>query len=135
MTPAVCERLIARWGEACWIARRGIAPIAAVAGETLVVADDVAETYSERDGTVLPVRGVLRDWRGETLRGAEMQGERSLILSDAEMRARGWPGPPRRDDEVLLSRGGALQALAVDEVETRRIRDGVAMHRLVLRGN
>jgi hypothetical protein len=54
-------------------------------------------TFSE-----VAVRGVARGYRPEELVGTIVQGDRIVIISNAEIEAAGWPGPPRRGDLLVM---------------------------------
>ncbi len=77
------------------------------------------------------VRGVVRDYRPEELIGAVQQGDRQVIISNGEILARQWPGPPRINDKIVRD---ATKALNVEAAETRKLGDAAALHILRVRG-
>lgn len=42
------------------------------------------------------------------------QFRRSVIISDAEIAAGSWPGPPRRGDQIIFVSGGTATVQSVD---------------------
>lgn len=64
------------------------------------------------------------------LTGGVLQGDRTVILSNQEIEARQWPGPPRRGDQVII--GG--RTTTVQGVDTVSIGDRVVRHNLQVRG-
>lgn len=110
MNPVFVTRMIARDGAAATLRRLTTTP-----------------------GTVtdVAVRAVLRGFQGEVLPGDVLQSDRQAIISNAEIAAASWPGPPRKGDQVIL--GG--QTMAVQGCDTRRVGDAIAMHILTVRGS
>lgn len=60
-----------------------------------------------------------------------MQGDRRVTITDHEITAAAWPGPPRKSDRVVI--GGAV-ATVVALVETRRHAGQVDRHVMIVRG-
>lgn len=80
-------------------------------------------------------KAVVRGYRAEELVGGIIQGDASITISDAEICAAGWPGPPLRDDKLFRAAADGSQiALNVQTVDTRRVGDRVALHVLQVRG-
>lgn len=79
----------------------------------------------------IAVRAVVREFDPQQLVGTIQQGDRTVILSNHEIAARRWPGPPRKGDQVVIV--GAK--MAVQSVETVRIGGEVIRHNLVVRGS
>lgn len=79
------------------------------------------------------VVAILRGFRPEVLvAGAGLQqGDRQAIITDHEIAAASWPGPPRKGDRLVLP-GGAIAT--VQAVETRYLGSAVERHVMVVRG-
>ena len=60
-----------------------------------------------------------------------MQGDRRVTITDHEIAAASWPGPPRKADRVVID--GAVTAV-VAPVETRRHAGQVDRHVMIVRG-
>jgi hypothetical protein len=60
-----------------------------------------------------------------------MQGDRRVTITDHEIAAAAWPGPPRKNDRVVIA--GAVTAI-VAPVETRRHAGQVDRHVMIVRG-
>lgn len=60
-----------------------------------------------------------------------MQGDRRVTITNHEIAAAGWPGPPRKSDRVVIA--GAVTAVAAP-VETRRHAGQVDRHVMIVRG-
>jgi hypothetical protein len=58
------------------------------------------------------------------------QGDRRVVISNAEIAAAAWPGPPALKDRVIIT-GKIFTIVAVD---TRRVSDAIAGHWLIVRG-
>jgi len=80
--------------------------------------------------TEVAVRGVARGYRPEELVGSIAQGDREVIISNAEIEAAGWPGPPRRGDIIVID-GVTTTVQAPD---TRRLLAETVGHILQVRG-
>ena len=76
------------------------------------------------------LQAFVRQFRAQDLVGGITQGDRQVIVSDAEIEARQWPGPPRKGDKAVIDG----KTVNVESVETRRLRGSVAMHVLQVRG-
>jgi hypothetical protein len=64
------------------------------------------------------------------LTGGVVQGDRKVILSNREIEAAAWPGPPRRGDQIVI--GG--RTTTVQGVDTASIGDRVVRHDIQVRG-
>jgi hypothetical protein len=58
------------------------------------------------------------------------QFQRRVVISDLEISEAGWPGPPKRNDQII-SHGQTLTIITNDPVI---IGDLVVMHRIMTRG-
>jgi hypothetical protein len=76
------------------------------------------------------VTAVWRGYAPNELAGDIVQGDRQARISDAEIVARQWPGPPRRGDQMILD-GRTWQVMGVD---SPNIGDVTAMHIIQIRG-
>ena len=79
----------------------------------------------------LPLIGFVRGYSLDELTGDLIQGDREIRISNVEIAAAGWPGPPRDGDRVLID--GKLTT--VQSAETRKLRGRIAMHVLQVRGS
>jgi hypothetical protein len=62
--------------------------------------------------------------------GGVVQGDRKVILSNREIEAEAWPGPPRRGDQVVI----AGRTTTVQGVETVSVRGEIVRHNMQVRG-
>lgn len=76
------------------------------------------------------VTAVVRGYQPQDVAGTVMQGDRTVVLSNQEIAARRWPGPPQGSDRVLIGD----EETVVMTVETIQIGDTVIRHNLVVRG-
>ena len=63
--------------------------------------------------------------------GGVMQGDRHVILSNFEIAANAWPGPPRRGDVVII----AGKQTTVQSVETLALSGVTIRHNMQVRGS
>lgn len=82
-------------------------------------------TYTE-----VAVRGLDRGYTAEELVGSIAQGDRRVIISNAEISAANWPGPPRRGDIIVID-GVTTTVQAPD---TRHLLSETLGHVLQVRG-
>lgn len=83
-------------------------------------------TYSS-----VTVTGFLRSYRPDQIAGALMQGDWAMEITNDEIAAASWAGPPRAGDEVL---DGSAAAYAVIGAATIYEGDTLIGHTLQLRG-
>ncbi len=62
--------------------------------------------------------------------GGVTQGDRKVILSNREIEAGAWPGPPRRGDQIVI----AGRTTTVQGVETIAVGGRVVRHNVQVRG-
>jgi hypothetical protein len=62
--------------------------------------------------------------------GGVMQGDRKVILSNQEIEAETWPGPPRRGDQIVI--GG--RTTTAQGVETISVGGQIVRHNVQVRG-
>lgn len=80
------------------------------------------------------VKGKRRSTSGEigdVLVGAMTQKTLYIIISNQEIAAQGWPGPPRKGDFVLIGNG---EFVLQDDADTRTDQGAVLAHFLIVRG-
>jgi hypothetical protein len=104
MTPARLTAIIAAQGEACTLQRSG--------------------------QTDLSVSAFVRGYRPEQLVGGLQQGDRQVTMTDSEIAAASWPGPPQKGDFVVIN----SKTTAVQDVESREVGGVTYMHVLTVRG-
>jgi hypothetical protein len=69
--------------------------------------------------------------RGDELIGTRTEKTLLVTISDREIAAEGWPGPPRKDDVLVIDgRGYTLQ----DDADTRKDGEVVLAHFLTVAG-
>lgn len=78
----------------------------------------------------ITVKGVAQGFRPDQLQAGVMQGDRTVTMSNAEIEATGWPGPPRKGDLLLIDG----QQTAVQGCETKYLGGAVLAHVLWVRG-
>lgn len=76
------------------------------------------------------LKAVPEGWTPEQLVADVDQGLRTVRVSNREIAARKWQGPPRRGDQLFFGD----RAFAVQGVDTRTIGDDVAMHIMQVTG-
>lgn len=76
--------------------------------------------------TTVTVSGVSQGYQPQELVGGIVQGDRKVTISNAEIAAAGWPGPPGKGD---LCDGAAVQGC-----ETKHLGAEVLAHVLWVRG-
>lgn len=76
------------------------------------------------------VKGVVRGYQPSEIAGDIQQGDREVRISNAEIAARHWPGPPRRGDRLRID--GAW--VNVESNDARKLREDYAMHIMQVRG-
>ena len=72
----------------------------------------------------------VRGFSSEEMNGGLISGDRSAIVSDKEIAAAGWPGPPRKGDQLVV-RG---RTATLQNVETVVLGDVIVRHNLTIRG-
>lgn len=76
------------------------------------------------------MRAVVRGFAPDELVGGIQQGDRKVIISNRNIEARQWPGPPRRGDQVLIGDHTAT----VQDVDTTEIGSVIVKHEMLVRG-
>ena len=80
----------------------------------------------------LPVMAMVRAYQPAELVGGIEQGDRRVVISNAEIASRQWPGPPKRGDEIIIS--DRTTTLRVDAT-TLRVGGFVVKHVMQVRGS
>lgn len=73
---------------------------------------------------------VVRGYAPQELAGNLIQGDRHVILSNDEIAAAAWPGPPRKGDQLVIDG----TTCSVQSCNTIRQGSAIARHDLVVRG-
>lgn len=68
---------------------------------------------------------------GDVLVGALTQKTLRVIIGNTEMAAAGWPGPPKKNDRIVIA--GREYSL-IDDADTRTDAGATLMHFLTARG-
>jgi hypothetical protein len=106
-TPQTVYAMLTTRGEEVTLRRLGTSPI---------------------DVTVL---AKIDDAADQPLAGNMAQFQRRVTISDLEIAQTGWPGPPKRNDQIITSDG---QVLSVATTDTTTIGLLTVMHRLTTLG-
>lgn len=80
--------------------------------------------------TDLPLTGFVRSYEPVELVEDIIQGDREVVISNDEIEEASWPGPPRRDDQVII--GG--RTTTIRYVDTVRYRGDILRHNIHVRG-
>lgn len=75
-------------------------------------------------------QAMVRGYRPAELVGGIVQGDRRVVISNAEIAAATWPGPPRKGDQVVIEG----KVTTAQGVETVQLRGEDAKHILAVRG-
>lgn len=96
-------------------------------GRAMVLRRRVGTTSAFTD---VLVHGVTQTYKPGELLGGLVQGDQQVTISDADIDAADWPGPPRKGDIIIIDgRTWALQG-----AETKYLGDAVLAHVLWVRG-
>lgn len=79
--------------------------------------------------TSVAVRGIFRQYQPGELVADIQQGDARAVLGNVEIAAAGWPGPPRRQDQVVV--GGRVWVVLGSMQEM--LGDTLLVHRLWIR--
>jgi hypothetical protein len=83
------------------------------------------------DGFVeVTVNGITDNYKAVELIGGLVQGDRKVTISNREIAAAGWPGPPRKSDQIRID--GVTTT--VQGCETKYLGEVVLAHVLWVRG-
>ncbi|MCZ8310947.1 MAG: hypothetical protein O9320_08835 [Magnetospirillum sp.] len=104
-----------------------IARALAVNGRPMVLKRRTGTTTTTTDVTV---NGVAQNYAPETLVGDILQGDAKVTISNAEIAAASWPGPPSRGDMIAID----SRTWSVRGVETKYLGSVVLAHVLHVRG-
>lgn len=81
-------------------------------------------------GTDVTVRGYRAEFDSQPLPGGLPQGQSTIIISNAEIAAAAWPGPPRKGDRLI----DATRTVLVESVETIWLGAAIDRHVLTVSG-
>jgi len=81
--------------------------------------------------TDVTVNGVAQGFRPEELVGDVIRGDQRIQISNAEIAAAAWPGPPRKGDKIVVD--GRAWVLRAD-AETKYLGTEALAHVLHVRG-
>lgn len=76
------------------------------------------------------VSGVTENYQPQELTDVIAQGDTKVTISNTEISARQWPGPPRRGDDMVID--GKVKA--IQSVETKRLGTETLVHICQVRG-
>lgn len=111
MNAGIVQRMIDHRGEAVTLRR--------VSGPSLFISVQVQAVLTQRAAQT-----------GEAA-GGVAQFQQQATISDREIAAAQWPGPPRRGDQIIT---GSARTITVTSVDTRKVGETAAMHVLQLAG-
>jgi len=104
------------------------------AQEVAAMIDEAGETVVlRRLGTPnvdVTLKASIRQYQSNELTTSIIQGDAVAHISNREIAAAAWPGPPHKDDKLI--RDG--KQLNVESCESRNYREDVALHILQVRG-
>lgn len=72
-------------------------------------------TLRRLPSTDVTVMGKARGYAVSEIAGGVKQGDREVIISNAEILAATWPGPPREGDQMIIG-GRTFRVLGADPV-------------------
>lgn len=74
--------------------------------------------------------GFIRNYDPAELVEDIIQGDRQVIISNEDIVAQGWPGPPRRNDQIMIEG----KTTTVTHVKSIRFRGDTIRHDVSVRG-
>lgn len=77
-------------------------------------------------------RARVNDYQPDEMQGGIIQGDQKVVLSNVEIAAAQWPGPPRIGDVIL--RNGGAQSAVVKGASSNTLDSIVVRHNLQVRG-
>ena len=98
----------------------------------LIAARGEAITLRRLPATDVACRAAVWQFKPDELVGDLKQGDRRVVMSNLEIVAAAWPGPPslERKDRIIIG----TKTFTIIEVDTRRINDVIAGHWVIIRG-
>jgi hypothetical protein len=84
-----------------------------------------------RTAASVTVNGVAQGFKPEEFVGDVIRGDQRVQISDAEIAAASWPGPPRKGDKIVID--GRAWILRAD-AETKFLGTAALAHVLHVRG-
>ncbi len=87
-------------------------------------------TLRRMPSTDVTVQAARRGFNANGLPGGQPQGQSEIVISNAEIAAAAWPGPPRKGDRLIESERTAV----VLSVNTIWLGDAIDRHILTVSG-
>ena len=88
-------------------------------------------TLTRPGGATVTVKAKVRGYAPADLVAEIIEGDRQVIISNAEIAAASWPGPPKKGDQFVIDG----KTTTVEACETRHLGEDRAMHVCRVRGN
>ena len=101
-----------------------VARLTAAKGETIVLRREGAPNVD------VTVKAFVTGFAPSELVGDIKQGDRKVVIANAEIVAAAWPGPPRIGDRAII--GG--KTFTIGAPDTRKMGDEICGHWMVARG-
>ena len=93
-------------------------------------------TLQRLTGTTTQIRcdvickAIVRGYEPVQLIGSIQQGDRQVTISNTEIAAAQWPGPPRSGDRCVIDG----RTTNIQSCDTRKLRDDIVLHIIQVRG-
>ena len=93
-------------------------------------------TFQRTTGTTTQVRhevvcqAIVRGYEPVQLIGSIIQGDRQVTISNIEIAAAQWPGPPRSGDRCVIDG----RTTNIQSCDIRKLRDDIVLHIIQVRG-
>lgn len=87
-------------------------------------------TLRRMPATDVTVQGYRAGFGSDPLPGGQPQGQSTIIISNAEIEAAAWPGPPRKGDRLV----DAERTVTIASVETLWLAGSVDRHVISVSG-
>lgn len=84
--------------------------------------------------TDVTVKAAVTAWSSGDLEGDIGQATRTARVTNAEIAAATWPGPPRRGDQLIRSEAGVTKEYEILAVDSRAASSSEVIHVLALKG-
>jgi hypothetical protein len=75
-------------------------------------------------------KAIVRGYEPVQLIGSIQQGDRQVMISNAEIALAQWPGPPRSGDRCVIDG----RTTTIQSCDPRRLRDDIVLHIIQVRG-
>lgn len=87
-------------------------------------------TLRRDPATDVALKARVSGFAPDELVGEIKQGDRRVVIANAEIAAAAWPGPPKIGDRLIVS--GKI--FTIGAVDTRKLGDEIAGHWLTVKG-